>query len=264
MTLSIAVTGKGGVGKTTISSLLVKALHEKTHELILAVDADPNANFHEALGVDTPKSVGDIREDVLKIGENLPPEQSRSEYLDGLINSSICEGEGFDLLSMGRPEGPGCYCYVNNLLRKIVDNLSEKYHLVVMDAEAGLEHFSRRTTKDVDILLVVSDSSARGLMTAQRIKNLISELNTNVGRIFLIVNRVKDSLADKVSDEASKVGIEVIALIPEDDLVQQFDFEGKSLTSLPEDSIAYQNIKKLADKILATVNTKSTKWWEKV
>ena len=263
MTISIAVTGKGGVGKTTIASLLIKFLHEETGEIILAVDADPNSNLHEALGVKAAKTIGEIREEMLKLGDQIPPEQGRADYLEGLIESARIEGEGFDLISMGRPEGPGCYCYVNHLLRKVLDKLSGRYKFVVIDAEAGLEHFSRRTTRDVDFLLVVSDPTARGFMTAKRVKELVAELNTKFGKMYLVVNRVPEGLEEKVLEEASKVGIECIALIPEDELVAGFDLEGRPLIELPKESKAYKAIASLAKK-LPLREAEQTLWWEKI
>jgi CO dehydrogenase maturation factor len=263
LTTSIAVTGKGGVGKTTVAALLIKVLHEETGEVILAVDADPNSNLHEALGIQAGKSIGEIREEMLKLGDQIPPEQGRADYLEGLIESATVEGEGFDLISMGRPEGPGCYCYVNHLLRKVLDKVSGRYKFVVIDAEAGLEHFSRRTTRDVDILLVVSDPTARGFMTAKRVKELVAELNTKFGRMYLVVNRVPDGLADRVAEEASKVGIECIALIPEDDLVAKFDLEGRPLTELPKESKAYKAIASLTKK-LPLREAEQTLWWQKI
>lgn len=263
MTVSIAVTGKGGVGKTLVAALLIKVLHEETGEVILAVDADPNSNLHEALGIKAGKSVGEIREEMLQVGEQLPPEQSRADYLEGLIESVIVEGDGFDLITMGRPEGPGCYCYVNHLLRKILDKLTGRYRFVVVDAEAGLEHFSRRTTRDVDILLVVSDPTVRGFMTAKRVKELVRELNTKFGRMYLVVNRVPEGLADKVAEEASKVGIGCIALIPEDELVAEFDLEGRPFIQLPKESKAYKAIAELVKKLLLK-EAEQIFWWEKI
>ena len=263
MTISIAVTGKGGVGKTIVAALLIKVLHEETGEVILAVDADPNSNLHEALGIEAGKSIGEIREEMLKLGDQIPPEQGRADYLEGLIESVIVEGEGFDLISMGRPEGPGCYCYVNHLLRKVLDKLTGRYRFVVIDAEAGLEHFSRRTTRDVDILLVVSDPTARGFMTAKRVKELVAELNTKFGRMYLVVNRMPEGLAEKVAEEVSKVGIECIALIPEDDLLAKFDLEGRPFIQLPKESRAYKAIASLIKK-LPLKEAEQTLWWQKI
>jgi CO dehydrogenase maturation factor len=263
LTISIAVTGKGGVGKTIVAALLIKVLREETGEVILAVDADPNSNLHEALGIEAGKSIGEIREEMLKLGDQIPPEQGRADYLEGLIESVIVEGEGFDLISMGRPEGPGCYCYVNHLLRKVLDKLTGRYRFVVIDAEAGLEHFSRRTTRDVDILLVVSDPTARGFMTAKRVKELVAELNTKFGRMYLVVNRMPEGLAEKVAEEVSKVGIECIALIPEDDLVAKFDLEGRPFIQLPKESKAYKAIASLIKK-LPLKKAEQTLWWQKI
>jgi CO dehydrogenase maturation factor len=200
---------------------------------------------------------------MLKLGDQIPHEQGRADYLEGLIESVIVEGEGFDLISMGRPEGPGCYCYVNHLLRKVLDKLTGRYRFVVIDAEAGLEHFSRRTTRDVDILLVVSDPTARGFMTARRVKELVAELNTKFGRMYLVVNRMPEGLAEKVAEEVSKVGIECIALIPEDDLVAKFDLEGRPFIQLPKESKAYKAIASLIKK-LPLKEAEQTLWWQKI
>jgi len=200
---------------------------------------------------------------MLKLGDQIPPEQGRADYLEGLIESVIVEGEGFDLISMGRPEGPGCYCYVNHLLRKVLDKLTGRYRFVVIDAEAGLEHFSRRTTRDVDILLVVSDPTARGFMTAKRVKELVAELNTKFGRMYLVVNRMPEGLAEKVAEEVSKVGIECIALIPEDDLLAKFDLEGRPFIQLPKESRAYKAIASLIKK-LPLKEAEQTLWWQKI
>ena len=181
MTFTIAVSGKGGTGKTTVSALLVRALVEKEKKPILAVDADPNSNLNECLGVSLKRSVGDIRETLLEKQQSLPPDQSKESYLDYMIQSSLTESDAFDLLAMGRPEGPGCYCYVNNVLRKIVDSIASGYPYVVMDTEAGLEHLSRRTTRDLDVLIITTDPTTRGAATAKRIAELVKELDTKVG-----------------------------------------------------------------------------------
>ncbi|NWG08872.1 MAG: AAA family ATPase [Nitrososphaerales archaeon] len=250
MTFTIAVSGKGGTGKTAITALLVKALGKRVDGPMLVVDADPNSNLNEALGIDAKRTIGDIRERFLKNKESLPPEQPKDEYLNYLIQSSIIEGEDFDMMIMGRPEGPGCYCYLNNILRKIIDSTSQHYPLVLIDTEAGLEHFSRRTTKDLDLLLVVTDPTVRGAMTAKRIKELCKELHIKVGRIFLIINRMSPQLEGRIDGIAKTSGIELGGIVPEDSLIQQFDIKGDSLLNLPENSPALKAIDDLVERVL--------------
>jgi len=249
LTFSIAVSGKGGTGKTTIAALLIRTIYKKTGEPVLAIDADPNSNLNELLGVEAKKTVGDIREQLLKEKDKLPLEQTKEDYLNYMIQTSLVESEGFDLLVMGRPEGPGCYCYVNTLLRKIVDLLSNNYLYCVMDAEAGLEHFSRRTTRDVDVLLITTDPSSRGIMTAKRIVELVKELNTKFGKIYVVANRVTPEVAETVENQIASLGLECLGMVPEDRLIQQFDLDAKPLTELPESSLAHQSVEAIAERL---------------
>jgi CO dehydrogenase maturation factor len=249
LTFSIAVSGKGGTGKTTIAALLIRTIWKKTGAPVLAIDADPNSNLNELLGVEAKKTVGDIREQLLKEKDELPLEQTKEDYLNYMIQTSLVESEGFDLLAMGRPEGPGCYCYVNTLLRKIVDSLSKNYSWCVMDAEAGLEHFSRRTTRDVDILLITTDPSSRGIMTAKRIVELVKELNTKFGKIYVVANRVTPEVDENVRNQITSLGLECLGMVPEDPLIQQFDLDAKPLTELPESSLARQSVEAIAERL---------------
>jgi len=250
LTFSIAISGKGGTGKTTIAALLIRAIWKKTGEPVLAIDADPNSNLNELLGVEAKKTVGDIREQLLREKDKLPLEQTKEDYLNYMIQSSLVESEGFDLLAMGRPEGPGCYCYVNTLLRKIVDSLSKNYPYCVMDAEAGLEHFSRRTTRDVDVLLITTDPSSRGIMTAKRIVELVKELNTKFGKIYVVANRVTPEVDENIRNQITSLGLECLGTVSEDPLIQQFDLNAKPLTELPESSPARQSIGAIAERLL--------------
>lgn len=249
MTYTIAVSGKGGTGKTTVASLLVRILWEKAGKPVLAVDADPNANLNQALGVPVKAAVGDIRERLLDEKDTLSPAQTKEDYLNYMIQSSLSEYEGFDLLVMGRPEGPGCYCYVNNLLRKIIDSITSSYALVVMDTEAGLEHFSRRTTRDIDALLITTDPTSRGIATAKRISELTKEINTKVGRQYVIANRVPDATRDRVVQDIAAAGLDCIGVVPEDPLVQEFDINGKPIVKLPENSAAYKATLEIAGRL---------------
>lgn len=249
VTFSVAVSGKGGTGKTTISALLIRALVEREKKPVLAIDADPNSNLNECLGVSIKRSVGEIRENLLGNQKNLPPEQSKESYLDYMIQSSLTESDSFDLLAMGRPEGPGCYCYVNNVLRKIVDTTASSYPYVVMDTEAGLEHLSRRTTRDVDVLMITTDPSTRGIITAKRIAELVKELDIKVGSIYAIANRVPESLNDRIRQDLHDADLECLAVVPEDELVREFELEGKPIYNLPAASKALRSVTAIVDKL---------------
>lgn len=249
VTFSVAVSGKGGTGKTTISALLVRALVERGKKPVLAVDADPNSNLNESLGLSVRRTVGDIRENLLERQNSLPPDQSKESYLDYMIQSSLTESDAFDLLAMGRPEGPGCYCYVNNVLRKIVDSVTSSYPYVVMDTEAGLEHFSRRTTRDLDALLIATDATARGVATARRIAELVKELDTKVGHIYAVANRVPDSLSERIRQDLRKADLDCLAVVPEDELIRAFEVEGKPIYGLPETSSALKSVSEMVDRL---------------
>lgn len=246
----IAVSGKGGTGKTLLSSLLLKALSE-TGKDILAIDADPDSNLPEALGIEVVKTVGDVREE-LKLDTatgNIPKGMNKWDILDYKIMESVVETPKFDLLVMGRPEGSGCYCAVNNMLRKIIETLSSNYDYIVIDTEAGLEHLSRRTTQNVDIMLVVTDKSKRGMLTAQRIGELSHELDINFKKMFLVVNRVTPDNEEMILKKAQEIGIEIIGTIYEDREVAEYDFEGKPLIGLHNDSNSVVAISKIVSRI---------------
>lgn len=249
LTFSIAVSGKGGTGKTTLSALLVSLLKNRSDSPLLAVDADPNSNLNEALGVKAELSVGKAREMLLENKDKLGPNQTKEEYFNYLFQSAIEEFEGFDLIVMGRAEGPGCYCYVNNLLRKIMDELADRYPLMIVDTEAGLEHFSRRTTRDIDILLVVTDPTAKGVMTAKRISELIKSLNVGIHQAYLIINRVPPQFMDRIKELEEASGLECIAVIPQDPLIQEFDLAGKPMPELPDSSPALKAVEELLEKL---------------
>jgi CO dehydrogenase maturation factor len=249
MTKTIAVAGKGGTGKTTVSALLVKLLSEKG--LVLAVDADPSTNLNQALGLalDDSRTVGGIREqmteDVSK--GRLSPTIGKPEYLFGKIIESLVESKGFDLLAVGRPEGPGCYCASNEFLRAALDKLVKdyKYDYIVMDCEAGMEHISRQTTRDVDVLLIMSDPTMKGITTAARMKKLIEQLRSNVGKVGLIVNRVRGELSPEIKKVIGESGLEIIALIPEDPGMPGLEMRGKAVTQLSQNSPLQLKVKEI-------------------
>jgi CO dehydrogenase maturation factor len=251
MTKTVAIAGKGGTGKTSVAALLIKLLSQKG--LVLAVDADPSTNLNQALGLplDDSKTVGRIRE---KMSEDVSkgrfsPSVSKPEYLFSKIVESLAESKGFDLLAMGRPEGPGCYCAPNEFLRAALDRLVKdyKYSYIVMDCEAGMEHISRQTTRDVDVLLIMSDPTIRGITVAARMKDLIGELRSNVGKVGLIVNRVRGELSPEIKKVIDESGLQVITLIPEDPDMAGLEMQGKPVTELPEKSPLLLKVKEIAE-----------------
>jgi CO dehydrogenase maturation factor len=246
----IAVSGKGGTGKTLVSSLLIKALSD-TKQDILAIDADPDSNLPEALGVDVHKTVGDVREELKEdtAKGRIPTGMNKWDILDYKIMESIIETPNFDLLVMGRPEGSGCYCAVNNMLRRIIENLSSNYDMIIIDTEAGLEHLSRRTTQNVDVMLVVTDKSKRGILTAQRIGQLAKELDINFKKLYLILNRVSTENEDEVLKKAKETGLDMVGVIYEDDEVTKFDMEGRPLVELPDESNTVKTVSGILSRI---------------
>ena len=253
----IAVAGKGGTGKTMVSALLIKHLIDDNRGSVLAVDADPSTNLDLTLGTTTEETVGDIREETSQqvSSGTFMPGISKPEYLELRIYHALVEEKGFDLLAMGRPEGPGCYCAANNMLRASIDRLSKSYDYVVIDNEAGLEHLSRRTTQNVDLLLIVSDPTIRGLATAERVAHLIEELKTQVGHIRLIVNRVvpneegEPELAPQLETFIADKQLKLAGLIPVDPLVAEYDAAGRPLVELPEETPARRAVKAALDSL---------------
>lgn len=238
MGLTIAVTGKGGVGKTTISALVLQWLVAKGETPVLAVDADSNANLHEALGIAYEASVGGIREEARETATKLVG-IAKQEFLDLQVQAALVEQPGYDLIVMGRPEGPGCYCFANNVLRDVIERLSSNYKHVVVDSEAGCEHVSRRTLLKIDHLLVVSDCTVRGVRTAGRIATLTEEMGTPVAHQGLIVNRVPGGvLPDGVKDAIKATGLPLIKIIPTDEAVAALDAGGSALGDIAIDAAA--------------------------
>ncbi|MDD4910028.1 MAG: AAA family ATPase [Candidatus Omnitrophica bacterium] len=245
----IAVAGKGGTGKTTIASLLVRLLKDAGKTSIIAIDADPNSNLGDALGVEVKESIGSILDDVAKDPRQIPAGTTKDRFLEYRIQDSVVEADGFDLLSMGRPEGPGCYCFVNNLLRAMIARLASAYKYVIIDNEAGFEHLSRRTMRSADVLLIVSDPSSAGLRAAARIDKLSRELDIAIKRRVLVINRVSGSTAD--TGIIQKSGIEMLGSIADDKAVNDISVSGGSAFSLSGASPAYRQLKKIGEKIWA-------------
>jgi len=248
MPVTIAVAGKGGTGKTTFSALLIRYLIEKKKGSILALDADANANLNEALGLEVDTMISDILNET-KDPKAIPPGMTKDMFIDFKMSHAIVETDKVDLLVMGNPQGPGCYCYPNDLLKKHLDSLSTNYDYLVADNEAGLEHISRRTIPKVDYLFVISDASARGIRSAGRVKNLVDSLKAPVEKIFLIVTKTQHQGIEPLMPEIEKTGLELIGTIPMDSRVTQYDIEGKPLFDLPEDSAAVKAVQDILSQV---------------
>jgi len=251
LSFSIAVAGKGGTGKTSISSLIIRYLKKTSAGPILAIDADPNANLGEGLGLDIRETIGSIIASFNQEKINIPPGMTKEAYLEIRLNEIIVESKGLDLIAMGRGEGPDCYCYPNVVLRKFADELAGNYAYVVMDNEAGLEHLSRRTTQNIDVLLIISDHSVKGIRTVARIKELVLELKLVVGKQLVIVNMVPSELSPMVSDEITRLGIDSPIIMPRDEEIYQYDLEAKPLLDLPDESVAVLAVDDLMSGLLS-------------
>jgi len=246
---TIAISGKGGTGKSTIAALILRWLSENVSQSILAVDADSNVNLNDLLGVQLKETIGAIREEMKSKVNNLPGGMTKQQFLEYKIQSSLVETRAFDLITMGRPEGPGCYCYANNLLRDILNTLGENYDFVVIDNEAGMEHMSRRTMQSIDILLIVSDPFIRGIQAAGKISRLLKELETRVKEKYLILNRVLDSIPKPVKKAVEEEGLKLLHLIPEDETLLKMDQDGNSIWNIMLKSKAYQAVGQLMKKL---------------
>jgi len=242
----IAIAGKGGTGKTTIAALIVRLLKEKKLGSILAVDADPNSNLPEALGLEAKQTVGTILDQICAHPELVPGGMSKDRFIDYQVQTAVQEGDGFDLLTMGKPEGPGCYCYVNNVLRGVIGKLIKDYDYIVIDNEAGLEHFSRRTTRYADALVVISDSSSVGIKTAKRLRDLVKELKIQTRKNILIINRCAKNIE---KDFFKNIDLEYIGNIPEDEGIKQISLDGDSLFKLDNNAVGIATLDKIGEKI---------------
>ncbi len=252
MSFNIAVAGKGGSGKTSVTSLVIRYLKKHGLGPILAVDADPNANLEEGLGLGIKQTIGSIIATFNEEKINIPPGMTKEAYLEFRLNDALVESKGLDLLTMGRGEGAECYCYPNLLLRKFMDSLSESYAYMVMDNEAGMEHLSRRTTQNIDELLLISDHSVKGVRTIARLRDLVTELKLVVKRQAVIINLVPNGLDPLISEELTKLGIQPTATIPRDEEIINYDLKQKSLLDLPDTSKAVIAMDNLMDKLLET------------
>ena len=249
MTTTIAIAGKGGTGKTSIAALLIKLLLPKG--VVLAIDGDPSTNLHMSLGLPLTETIGNVRESLIEAVKTGRYDSSipKMDYIGLKISEALVESEKIDLLAMGRPEGPSCYCAANDMLRFCIDRLAKNYDYVVIDCEAGMEHISRQTTRDIDILLIVSDPTMKGITTAFRMKELIGELRTHVGRVCLVLNRNVGEPRPQLMEAIEQFGLELIAILPEDPLVAEFEATGRPLVELPSDSPLQLGVAEVAEKL---------------
>jgi CO dehydrogenase maturation factor len=258
MTTTIALAGKGGVGKTTIAALIVKYLVRNQSGAVLAIDADPSSNLNMALGLELEWTVGDIREDLLaqvkgSLAQSgaamgtLPGGVTKRDYLDYQIRSSLSEGDSFDLIAMGRSEGSGCYCAVNHNLREVIDAIGKNYRFVVIDNEAGMEHLSRRTTRDVQHLFVVSDPTLRGLVAAERIASFRKDMDIRIENAYLVLNRLTGPISGPIQEHIERMDIPLAGMIPANLELNEAELAGRPVVEMGEDSPVYRAVAAMLD-----------------
>ena len=256
MTYTIAMAGKGGTGKTTITGMLVQYLAERSKGPVLAVDADANANLNEVLGVEIEATLGDIREEVLHAEDQLvspiPSSMTKAEYLQFKMSNAFTEEDNYDLLVMGRTQGKGCYCFVNDLLTAQLRKVAPNYDYLVVDNEAGMEHISRGILPSVDMVILVSDCSRRGIQAVGRIAELVKDLKLNPSIMKLIVNRAPNGQLDPgTMEEIEKQGLDLLGVLPHDMAIYEADCAGKPSSALPETEGAHAALIPLLDKLFA-------------
>ena len=249
MAYSIGLAGKGGTGKTTIAGLLVKYLVEKGKTPVLAVDADANANLHDVLGLLVEETLGDAREEMKK---GVATGMTKDVFMEMKLEQAVVESNGFDLIVMGRPEGAGCYCAANTLLTQYLDRLINNYAYIVIDNEAGMEHISRLTTNNIDLLLVVSDTTRRGIQSAARILELTNELGLKIGQKHLIINMKRDGQGEAIERSVKENNMVLSGIIPADDQVQDFDLEGRPTIDLDHNNRALKAAYEIFDRLIGT------------
>lgn len=247
MSKVIALAGKGGVGKTTVAALILRQLINNGSSPVLAVDADPNSNLGETLGIDVEKTVGDIREEFMRDPQSLPSGMDKAVYIEMMMNQILLEQEKFDLIVMGRQEGQGCYCMVNNILNRFMEELEKSYEYIIVDNEAGMEHLSRRSSGRVDMLIMVTDYALRGLRAVKRINDMIPGLKLDIKEKGLVVNRGPETFNPKFQKELEEIGVPLLATLPEDHALVDYDMERRSFLELPDDVSAVTEINHLVE-----------------
>ncbi|MFA5092985.1 MAG: AAA family ATPase [Candidatus Omnitrophota bacterium] len=242
----IAMAGKGGTGKTTTAALIVRLIKENKLGSVLAIDADPNSNLGETLGIKSTENIGKILDEIGANPDKIPNGMTKERFIQHQVQSAVQEEDGFDLLSMGKPEGPGCYCYVNNVLRGVITKLINDYDYIIIDNEAGLEHLSRRTTGFADLLIVVSDATSVGLKSAKRIIELVKQLKFQVKKNFLLINRFNKNIDAQLVKET---GLEVLGNLPTDTDLEKISLEGNSIFTLKSTAQILKSLNLCGDKI---------------
>ena len=249
---TIAVAGKGGVGKTTTCGMLIDYLTQKGKGPVLVVDADANSNLNEVLGVEAETTLGAIREEMAQaeLKGSIPTGMTKADYAEFKFNSALIEEDDFDMLVMGRTQGKGCYCYVNGVLKTQVDKYAKNYKYIVMDNEAGLEHVARGTLPQVDTMLLISDCSRRGIQAAARVAEMVEEMNLKPGKMGLIVNRAPGGvLDDGVKAEIEKHGMTLLGVLPQDEGVYRCDCDGEPSAKLPQSNPVKQALKGIMEAL---------------
>jgi len=247
--ITIALSGKGGVGKSTIAALLTRALVERKKGSVLAVDADPNSCLGDYLGLKVEATIGDVREEIQQSITDIPPGMTKERWVNYSIMEALVESKGLDMITMGRQEGPGCYCYINNLLRGFQDSMQKSYQYTVIDNEAGMEHLSRRTGRTVDYLFIVSDLSMPGIKAAARINQLSQELKLVKGNRYLVLNKVNGSIPDEITKVIDEIGLDVVAQIPVDEDLTSVILSGGGLMESPAQCGALDAVFGLRDSL---------------
>jgi CO dehydrogenase maturation factor len=250
---TIAVAGKGGVGKTNIAALLIRYLSRKGS--VLAIDADPDSNLPQALGVTAAKTVGQVREAILHAPTRSSIAVDKRGALERALYEVVEEDADFDLVAMGRSEGSGCYCGVNSLISQVIDTRADAYNFTVIDSEAGLEHLSRRTARDVDLMIVITDPTTNGVLTAKRVKELSTELCVDFGEMIVVANRVTPETKPIIDKIAKDNGLNIDAYVPYDRTMSSFDTLGRPVTELPDDSPASMAVAAIGERILNSAIT---------
>ena len=248
MGYAIALGGKGGTGKTTVAGLLIRYMLSHGMKPLLAIDADSNSNLNDVLGVRLDGTLADAREEMKT---SVPVGMTKDIFMEMKMEQALVEGNGFDLIAMGRPEGPGCYCAANNLLSSLIERLIRNYQYIIIDNEAGMEHFSRLTQKDIDLLVLVSDPSRRSLSAACRITELVRTLPIHVAETVLVINQVRENPARWPEEVLQVFGNGNIVCLPADPLLERFDIEGKPTITLPDDANVVRAADAFFDRVFA-------------
>ena len=250
MSYVIAVAGKGGTGKTTVSSLIIRALVKRGKTPVLAIDADPNSNLSDSIGINIEDTIGSVLADFLRQRGEIPQGMTKQAYLDLKLHQILKEGKDIDMLVMGCPEGPGCYCSANAMLKSYFEELTSNYPYVVVDNEAGMEHFSRKTSNKIDLLLFVSNYSLKGLRTVKKLSEMVDDLRLEVSNRYVLISRTPEEMNGKFRDEVERLNIPYIGNLVDDALIEEADINGTPLVDLPDNSSAVRGIEAILEKLI--------------